>query len=325
MRIESTHARGSDGTVRRRGRELGWLSLGLGAVQLAAPAAVRRAAGIDNSSTSRRLIPLVGLRELTQAAGLLTSGRIGPWAWSRVAGDAMDLTAAGVALARRRGQPRARLAGVTGALAGITVIDVLTAVQATQARQNGHGERARKRLDLTAAITVRKPPAEVYEFWRRLENLPTFMAHLEEVRVTDDRRSHWTATAPFGARAEWDAEIVHDSPGEQIAWRSADDTPVSNSGVVRFALAPDGRSCELHLELSYDVPSGAIGAAIARYFGEDPHQQVDDDLRRLKQVLEAGEVVRSDGAPGGKRARREFPQRPAAPLPMNEKVEEVAS
>ena len=78
--------------------------------------------------------------------------------------------------------------------------------------------------------------------------------------------------------------------------------------------APDGVSTEVHVVLEYDIPGGAVGKAVAKYFGEEPHQQLDDDLRRLKQVLETGEVVRSDGAPWGKRARKEFPQRPAQPL-----------
>ena len=103
-------------------------------------------------------------------------------------------------------------------------------------------------------------------------------------------------------------------PGEKIAWRSTEKADVPNAGTVRFVPAPDGESTEVHVVLVYDIPGGAIGKAVAKYFGEEPHQQLDDDLRRLKQVLETGEVVRSDGAPWGKRARKEFPQRPAQPL-----------
>ncbi|AEV82241.1 putative 17.2 kDa protein in melC2-rnhH intergenic region [Actinoplanes sp. SE50] len=169
-------------------------------------------------------------------------------------------------------------------------------------------------MELTATTTVRKPAAEVYGFWRDLENLPTFMAHLEQVRTTGDRTSRWTADAPFGKDVTWDAEIVEEIPGERIAWRSTGNADVPNAGTVRFLPAPDGVSTEVHVALTYDIPGGAVGKAVAKYFGEEPHQQLDDDLRRLKQVLETGEVVRSDGAPWGKRARKEFPQRPAQPL-----------
>ncbi|MEU7481965.1 SRPBCC family protein [Lentzea sp. NPDC042327] len=169
-------------------------------------------------------------------------------------------------------------------------------------------------MELTATTTVRKPVAEVFAFWRDLQNLPTFMGHLEEVRTTGARTSHWVADAPFGTNVEWDAEITDEVPAEKIAWRSTGDADVPNAGTVRFVAAPDGESTEVHVGLVYEIPGGAIGKAVARYFGEEPHQQLDDDLRRFKQVLETGEVVRSDGAPWGKRAREEFPQRPAQPL-----------
>ncbi|MFI9526455.1 SRPBCC family protein [Micromonospora rosaria] len=173
-------------------------------------------------------------------------------------------------------------------------------------------------MELTATTTVRKPSQEVYAFWRDLGNLPTFMAHLEEVRSTGGRTSHWSASAPFGKSVEWDAEIVDEVAGEKIAWRSTGNPDVPNAGTVRFVPAPDGVSTEVHVLLTYDIPGGAVGKAVAKYFGEEPHQQLDDDLRRLKQVLETGEVLRSEGAPWGKRARKEFPQRPAQPLSDSE-------
>jgi uncharacterized membrane protein len=146
------------------------------------------------------------------------------------------------------------------------------------------------------------------------------MAHLERVDVLDERRSHWVASAPFGS-VEWDATVTEDVPGERIAWRSADGARVPNEGTVRFTDAPGGRGTEVHVEMRYALPGGSIGKLVARYFGEEPHQQLDDDLRRFKQVVEIGEVVRSDGAPGGKRARKEFPQRPAQPLSSEEFAE----
>ncbi|CCH17216.1 SRPBCC family protein [Micromonospora lupini] len=173
-------------------------------------------------------------------------------------------------------------------------------------------------MDLLATTTIRRPVSDVYAFWRRLENLPTFMAHLQEVRSTGDRTTHWTASAPFDRSVEWDAEITDEVPDERIGWRSTGDADVPNTGKVWFVPAPDGVSTEVHVLLVYDIPGGKLGEAVARYFGEEPHQQLDDDLRRLKQVLETGEVVRSDGAPWGKRARKEFPQRPAQPLSSDE-------
>ncbi len=179
-------------------------------------------------------------------------------------------------------------------------------------------------MELTATTTVTKPPEEVYAFWRQLDRLPTFMAHLDEVRAMDGPRSHWRASAPFGRSVEWNAETTEDVPAQRIAWHSLDGADVPNSGQVRFVPAPGGRGTEVHVTLSYDLPGGALAKAAARYFGEEPSQQLDDDLRRFKQVIETGEVIRSEGAPRGKRARQEFPQHPARPLTDEELKEALA-
>jgi uncharacterized membrane protein len=176
-------------------------------------------------------------------------------------------------------------------------------------------------MDLTATTTIRKPRSEIYAFWRQSANLPTFMAHLDEVRSTAGGRSRWTATAPFGKTVAWEAETDEDVPDQEIDWHSVGESEVPNRGKVFFVPAPDGVSTEVHVVMAYEVPGGALGKAVATYFGEEPSQQLDDDLRRLKQVLETGEVVRSDGAPHGKQARSEFPQHPAQPLSPQERKE----
>jgi uncharacterized membrane protein len=122
------------------------------------------------------------------------------------------------------------------------------------------------------------------------------MAHLESVRVMDERRSYWRAKAPLGATVEWTAEITEDRPNELIAWRSIEPADVRNAGRVRFTPLSNDRGVEVRVELSYDPPGGIVGATIARLFGEEPSVQVDGDLRRFKQVLEIGEVVHSDAS-----------------------------
>ena len=163
------------------------------------------------------------------------------------------------------------------------------------------------------AVTIKRPVEEVYRFWRNLANLPTFMSHLASVEVTGDGRSHWTANAPAGRTVDWDAEIVEDKPNQRLAWRSLDGSQVSNSGWVSFTPAPGGGT-EVRVELSYDPPGGALGKVVAKLFGEEPQQQITDDLRRLKQVLETGEVVLSEGSPEGTRTGRLLKQRPAEPV-----------
>lgn len=143
------------------------------------------------------------------------------------------------------------------------------------------------------SVTIDRPAHELYAFWRDFENLPRFMEHLESVTVIDPRRSHWTAKAPAGQRVEWDAEIHNEIPDELIAWRSLPGSEIANAGSVHFESLGDGGT-EVRVVLSYEPPAGRVGDAVARLFGEAPSQQVEDDLRRFKQVMEAGEVpVRS--------------------------------
>jgi uncharacterized membrane protein len=150
-------------------------------------------------------------------------------------------------------------------------------------------------LHVSKSVTINRPRHEVYAFWRDLEHLPTFMIHLQAVTTSSDGRSHWVTAAP-GGRVEWDSEIVEDQPGQLISWRSLEGSDVPNGGSVRFAEAPAGRGTEVHVDLHYDPPGGKTGAAVATLFGEEPAQQLRDDLRRFKQVMETGELVRSDGS-----------------------------
>jgi uncharacterized membrane protein len=143
-------------------------------------------------------------------------------------------------------------------------------------------------------VTVNRPVAEAYELWRNFENLPRFMRHLESVTVMDERRSHWVAKAPGGKRVEWDAETTEDRPNELIAWRSLPEADVYNAGEVRFNPAPGGRGTEVRVTLEYRPPLGKLGSKVAMLWREEPGQQVADDLRHFKQVLETGEIVFSD-------------------------------
>jgi len=156
-----------------------------------------------------------------------------------------------------------------------------------------------RRMHVTKAITVNRPPEELYRFWHDFENLPRFMNHLEAVQVLGETRSRWRAKAPGGSKVEWDAEIVEDRPSQVIAWRSLEGTAVDNEGAVRFVPAPGGRGTEVHVELRYEPPGGALGATVAKMFGEEPGQQVQEDLRRFKQVVETGDVARSDASVRG--------------------------
>lgn len=291
-------------------RFLSAFSLGLGMAQLAAPNRVNRLAGIRDDATSRLWQRLVGVRELAAFAAIEAERpRPARALWMRVAGDAKDLALLALAWrSRRASAPR-----LLGAIANVTTIAALDAYAARRASRAPDRPSEEEAMHVKAAITLRRPRQEVYRFWRDLENLPSFMTHVEAVETNGDGRSHWKVKAPAGATVEWDAELVEDRPGETLVWRSVEGSGVQSSGAVRFLDAPRDQGTEVHVELDYGMPGGRLAEAVAKLFGEEPTQQAKDDLRRFKQVLETGFVVISEGSPEGSTARRHLEQRPGRP------------
>ncbi|MFC5827574.1 SRPBCC family protein [Nonomuraea insulae] len=289
----------------RFARALGWTSLALGTAQLAAPRTVTRLCGVDDAPGATTMARLVGGRELLHAALLLGAKNPAQWAWTRVAGDTMDLGVLGRAAANRTGTRRTRALCALGAVAGIAALDAVCARRGTA--------KAKGPLQVRASITINKPREEVYRFWRELENLPSFMVHLDSVRSLDQRRSRWKANGPV-VGLEWEAEIIDEQAGDLIAWRSVPGTGVATAGLVGFTDGPGGRGTVVDLSLEYGMHGRKLAATVARMFGEHPEQQVRDDLRRFKQVMETGEVVRSEGSPEGHRALRQLHQHPAQPI-----------
>jgi uncharacterized membrane protein len=277
-----------DTSAERLATFLGWFSIGLGLAEVIAPKSFAKLIGARGKHTSFIRFAC-GLREITAGIGILTKPRPTEWVWARVAGDAMDLTALCVALSSDD-TDRDRLTAATASVIGVTALDIYTA-QKLSTEPGAHGGMAQ-----VNTVTINRPPEELYRFWRDFQNLPRFMSHLESVQVIDDRRSHWVAKAPGGGTVEWDAEITEDRPNQFIAWRSLEGADVDNWGNVRFDPAPGGRGTEVRVEIEYNPPGGALGAGIAKILGEAPEQQIKDDLYRLKQVLETGEVVKSDSS-----------------------------
>jgi uncharacterized membrane protein len=277
---------------------LGWFGIGLGVAEVLAPAGVARLIGVPATDRNLGVMRAMGVREITSGLGILAQPRSAAWVWSRTAGDMMDLTLLQRAYSSGRAG-RDRTAAATMAVLGVAALDVVAGERTTRRRWDSNGRAAlrpgkEEGIDVRKSITVDRPRAEVYAFWRDFENFPRFMRHVESVRVTDDGRSHWKASAPAGMSAEWDAVIVDDQPGERIAWRSVEGSEVSNSGAVTFRDAPGDRGTELLVELRYDPPGGALTNALATLFREAPGQQVQDDLRAFKQMMETGEVLVSD-------------------------------
>ena len=140
-------------------------------------------------------------------------------------------------------------------------------------------------VQIERTVTIRRPVSELYRFWRKLENLPRFMEHLESVLPLGGNRFHWVVRAPFGT-VQWDAEVFRERQNEFIAWRSLEGSQVENAGSVHFDPAPGGT--QVRVRMAYKPPAGPLGALIARVLGVEPGQQVSEDLGRLKRAMESG-------------------------------------
>ena len=166
------------------------------------------------------------------------------------------------------------------------------------------GVRARRGFHFETAITLECSPQEIYRVWRDLEELPKVLSHLESVREDGGIRSHWVARGPVGP-IEWDAEIVNERENELLAWQSLPGSELATAGSVRLQKAPGGRGTVLRLSLKYDPPGGKLAATIASLFGQGLENDVRDDLRKFKQLMEAGEVATTAGQPTGQCIRCE--------------------
>jgi uncharacterized membrane protein len=149
------------------------------------------------------------------------------------------------------------------------------------------------------SVTINRPVAELYRFWRNLENLPRFMRHLESVERVTDTISRWKAKGPAGTTFEWEAEINNEVPNQVSGWRSLENADVVSAGSVNFDRASGGRGTRVTVHLQYSPPGGKVGAGVARLFGRDAETEIREDLRRFKQLIETGEVPTTEGQPRG--------------------------
>jgi uncharacterized membrane protein len=199
------------------------------------------------------------------------------WALERRTRDAWLLGAFSAALLYRASTGHCPLY----AAAGITTAEHGTSTKRALSGRGG--------VIVDAEVTIERPVTELYSFWRKLENLPRVMQHLQSVSVYGDSRSRWVATAPLGTTVEWEAEIINEISDKVIGWRSVEGSSVVTAGSVTFDRLPAGGT-NVRVRLQYDPPGGKLGSWVAWVFGEEPSVQIAQDLRRFKQLAEAGEL-----------------------------------
>jgi uncharacterized membrane protein len=226
------------------------------------------------------------------------------------------LAGAGLALAglRRNDLPGVAMALAGGAvlLGGTRFLNETLAVGNPVRHSKSAVIPAREGIRVEESIVVDRPVALVFRFWRNMENLPIFMHHLLSVRTTGADRSHWVARGPAGTKIEWDAQIINEEEDELIAWKSASGSVVENAGSVHFEALNDGAATRVHVNMKYDPPAGKLGAVIARLFGEEPGQQIHEDLQRFKRLMESKQFSKEELDVLQRRSHRLSPLPPGA-------------
>lgn len=244
-------------------------------------------ATIEERLTAAGQTPLTDGGESTGRGMSVNIGEVERWA-SAIGGGALAIY----------GATRGSLGGIAIALVGAALVhrgatghcnlyeamNINTAEAPLRNSENVSvsGERGTK---VEKSVTINRPASELYAFWRNFENLPQFMNHLESVTAAGPNRTHWVAKGPAGTSVSWDAEVYNEKPGELIAWRTLEGSTVAHAGSVRFE--ETGGSTLVRVSLKYDPPGGRLGSYVAGLFGENPEQQIDEDLGRFKQLMES--------------------------------------
>lgn len=225
------------------------------------------------------------------------AGRLPSWRvlarWSSAAGG-LAIAARGL----RRGDGLGRAATLGGAaLAAAGAASALAGSELLRrSGQNLLRAMPQGTIELARAVTINRPRAELYAFWRDPANLARLLPEVLEIRPEGEGRWHWAVRGPGGARVEWDAELVEEREDELIAWRSLGDEGIAHEGTVRFLPAPGDRGSEVHVRMTLSAPVGRAGRAVAWLLGEEPGTALRNGLRRFQQQMETGEIATA--APG---------------------------
>jgi len=224
----------------------------------------------------RRRQPEVNVAAAERIASGVAGGVLAAIGLSRFSLRGLGLALAGGALVYR---------GATGHCQLYSALGMNTA----KGHNSRVGVKAQHGFKVEKTVTVNRNRDDVWSFWRNLENLPRIMTHLVSVRQSSDSVSHWIAKGPLGAMLEWDAELINEREGEMLAWRSLPGSEVDTAGSVHFESTFDGQGTVIRVSMKYDPPGGKAGHAIAALLGEDLAQELQDDLKRFKETLEAGD------------------------------------
>ena len=290
------------------GTFVGGLTVGAGLVYFLDP----ERGSMRREQMSRRLAPLLGETRRAFAAGG-TAAEPGVLRYGARIGDLQGLAAATLSLedtgtsSAQAASAAIRMAGAALALYGMirrgvwgTLLRTVgTGMVVSAAGRQGllgsalPGIDRRRAVDIQKTLYIEAPIDQVYAFWSNYENFPLFMSHVREVEDRGQGRSHWIVSGPGGVPIEWNASLTQQTPNEVIAWRSEAGSMLENAGIIRFARS--GNATRVDLRFCYLPPAGGAGQAVAELLGSDPRAKLNEDLGRMKALLEATTRSQSHG------------------------------
>ncbi|NUB25665.1 cyclase [Azospirillum brasilense] len=154
-----------------------------------------------------------------------------------------------------------------------------------------------------ANVPIAVPAEKLFRHWRNVRHLAALFPHLDAVEILSDTESRWKAHGPGGVPVVWNSRLDKVRENELITWHTLEGADLPHRGTVLFRPAPGGRGTEVSLTLAYHPPGGTGGNAVSRLFGAAPEQQAREALRRLKRIMEVGELPTIKGQPSGRAER----------------------
>lgn len=221
-----------------------------------------------------------GLRSAGTSLVSLAQDSASAWRRRRWSPAQRALAGAGGAAMAMYGYIRGGVKGAAMCALGGALVTRATSNETLADTLRGHGILVEKSLVIDA------PVERVFSYWRDLSNLPQWMSHVREVRNLGGDRYHWVVDGPAGVPVEWDSELLNFVENREMTWHTVGDSQVGNVGRIRFEPEDDGT--RIHVQMRYMPPGGALGHAVAKFFGADPKNEMDDDLMRMKSAIETG-------------------------------------
>lgn len=156
--------------------------------------------------------------------------------------------------------------------------------------RNVEDEPAIRGKTVKRTITIGAPIDQVFNFWRRYdETFPHSIARVKHITTMSGGRARWVLDGPGSADVIWTTVVTRCSPNKELAWQTERGSAAQHTGRAKFVENGDGTTT-VRLQITYDPLADALVRNMAASLGTDPTTLFDEDLNRMKRVIESGIV-----------------------------------